>query len=131
MLDVNSYKYLGATLDSELTKFADEINRKFTNRIFKFANLRYMMDEHTAITIYKQTILPFADYCSFILDSANKKTTISRIQILQNQALRICLRCKMRDETVDGLHFRCKRRVSRKPVEISQTAEAAWSTLCW
>ena len=51
--EVKSYKYLGATLDTELTlsKFADDINRKITNNIFKLANLRYMMDEQTAITI--------------------------------------------------------------------------------
>ena len=107
---MKSYKYLGATLDSELTlsKFADDINRKITNSIFKLANLRYMMDEQTAITIYKQTVLPFSDYCSFILDSASRQTVIDKIQVLQNQVLRICLRCKMRDETVKGLHLRCE-----------------------
>ena len=108
--DVNTYKYLGVTLDSKLTlaSFADDINRKIVNKVFKLANYRYMMDEHTAIAVYRQTILPFADYCSFILDSAKKKTTIERIQLLQNQALRMCLKCKMREETVADLHLRCE-----------------------
>ena len=58
--------------------------------------------------IYRQTILPFADYCCFLLESSAKKTLVDRTQVIQNQALRICLKCKMRDETVIGLHKRCE-----------------------
>ena len=101
--------YLDVNIDSELNMsfFAEEINRKMTNKMFKLAKLRYMVDEYTAISIYRQTILPYANYCSFILDSV-KKTIIDELQVLQNQALRICLKCKMRDETVIGLHKRCE-----------------------
>ena len=57
--DVQCYKYLGVYIDSELTlaKFVKEINCKLINKIFKLAKLRYMVDEKTAIAIYRQTIL--------------------------------------------------------------------------
>ena len=52
----------------------------------------------------KQAILPFIDYASFMLNSCNlgcKKD----LQILQNNALRICVRYKMVDHvTIDRLH---------------------------
>ena len=64
------------------------------DKIFKLAKLRYLFDEETRITIYRQCILPHADYCSFMTDLANK-TLIKRLDVIQRQALRICTKTKI------------------------------------
>ena len=106
---VSKYTYLGVILDSNLTMvpFLNDTIRKAAASIFKLAKLRYLLTEKASIMIYKQCILPIFDYCCFISDCANV-TEIARLQIMQNQGLRICLRVKKRHESVRGLHARCE-----------------------
>ena len=87
--DVNCYKYLGVQSDSELTlsSFVREIHSKIANTIFMLSKLRYMVDESTAITIYNQTILPFADYCRFFIDSSAKKPSLIKFKCYRIRTL--------------------------------------------
>ena len=82
--EVREYKYLGVPIDSSLNleRSVSETAKKMSHKVFKMAKLRHMMDENTAIAIYKQTILPHADYCCFLLDSTRKEKaeSIQKIQ---------------------------------------------------
>ena len=95
----------GAELDSDLNlaRFVTTTVFKMSNKVFKLAKLRSYVNEMTAITVYTQAILPLADYCCVLADSA-RRDLCHRLQVIQNQALRICLKTRVRDEMVQGLH---------------------------
>ena len=69
--------------------------------------IRKFITELTALLVYKQTILPHFDYCSFIVDGG-KKTMIKALQTLQNRALRVCLRKYSIEYRTNDIHTECK-----------------------
>ena len=85
------YKYLEVRLDSTLKLDSHMKNTGTTvsYQVFKLGKLREQMLQDVAILVYKQTVLPY--YCSFLFEGA-KKTSIKRLQTLQNSALRVCTR---------------------------------------
>ena len=105
--EVKHYMYLGAELDSDFTlvKFVNNTVSKVSVKVFKLGKLRITVTEWGAIAVYKQAILPLMDYCCFLAESARRDPT-HKLQVIQNQALRICLRVRIRDETIEGLHAR-------------------------
>ena len=50
-----------------------------------------MIDDHTCLLIYKQTILPILDYVSVLTNSSTRRK-IDKLQPLQNRAIRIVKR---------------------------------------
>ena len=71
----DEYTYLGVKLDSELKL---ETHLQATagtarQRVFKLTKLRRYISELTAILVYKQTILPHFDYCSFIIEGGGRR----------------------------------------------------------
>ena len=46
------------------------------------------MSTRTAMLVYKQTILPYSEYCDFLIDACSKREQ-EKIEKLQYQALRI------------------------------------------
>ena len=102
---VQSYMYLGAILDSALTfeEYAKAMRDACNFLCFKLGKVRCSVSTATAITIFKQTILPKFDYCSYLLDCATQKwqTKIGRIQ---NRCLRICLHRQIKGNAVVKLH---------------------------
>ena len=106
---VDCYRYLGANIDSTLSmqNHARMIHGKVNTMAFKLSKLRHKMDVDTAITIYKQVILPKFDYCSFLIDTTTKYLR-KRLETLQNRILRICLRVKKEDESPDDLRTLCE-----------------------
>ena len=50
-----------------------------------------MIDEHTSLLIYKQTVLPILDYVSVLTNSSTQRK-IAKLQPLQNKAVRITKR---------------------------------------
>ena len=64
------------------------------------------MDKSTALIVYKQTILPYFDYCGFLCEGA-KKGHIKRFQTLQNRALRVCTRMFDIKHRTTKLHEEC------------------------
>ena len=59
-----------------------------------------------AFTIYKQTILPLLDYSGFMQISAHASDKYD-LQLLQNNALRVCHNVKLRDRfLIERMHIR-------------------------
>ena len=83
---VQTYKYLGITLDSTLT-FNYHV-RTVTNMISYKANLlakvRKFLHKEVAIKIYKSMILPYFDYGDVIYGSASQES-LDKLQRLQNR----------------------------------------------
>ena len=105
---VNSYKYLGITLDGQLN-FNKHIQRTIASTSLKLKQLRrmrYFLNVKAATLIYKNMILPVIEYGDLFLTGTtvcNRK----RLQILQNKGLR-CALGKDRDFSVSELHQEAK-----------------------
>ena len=86
------YKYLGIYLDSHLNfnKHIDYISRIISHKIFVLSKIRYMIDQRTAIYIFKTMIAPIFDYGDIVYEGGNKNR-FDKIQRIQNRGLRICL----------------------------------------
>lgn len=65
------------------------------------------MDQSTALLVYKQTILPYFDYCSFLVEGGNAPR-IKKLQTLQNRALRVCIRKFGIEHRTDAIHKECE-----------------------
>ena len=91
--EVNHYIYLGVDLDSDLTlaTYVNNTTSKMSSKVFKLSKIRPSLTEGAAISVYKQAVLPLADYCCFLAESARRNPT-QQLQVIQNQALRICLK---------------------------------------
>ena len=91
---VPSYHYLGIELDSLLSfdKHMDNTVKKCNQKLYIFRRIRRFISEKTAILIYKQTIRPLDEYCSFIFNSG-KKSKIDKIDRIQSKCVRIIEYC--------------------------------------
>lgn len=91
---VECIKYLGVQIDDKLT-FEKHI-QTCTNKIAKIVNLLYRiadkMDCNTKKLIYNAIITPNIEYCSTVFISCNNND-IEKLQIIQNRAMRIILKC--------------------------------------
>ena len=103
---VDNFCYLGCIIDNDLTMVPQyrAIYRRVEQKIFVLCKLRYLLDKQSTVVVYKQAILPYIDYVSFILVSCaiGKRKDL---QTLQNNALRLCLRYRLADRvSIDRLH---------------------------
>ena len=105
--EVDSYKYLGTTLDATLTlnQQMARLNQQLAIKLNTFRKLRKNISENTAILIYKSNILPIIDYNDIVyslLTSAQQ----TKLQRVQNRALRtVFLGQKL---SVEDMHVRAK-----------------------
>ena len=103
---VDKYKYLGVSLDKELTlnNLLMDVKKPVLHKLFSLRKLRYHITEKTSLSIYKQTILPIFDYAGFMLVSCYKSDR-SDLQVIQNDALRTCYNVKRRDRlSISKMH---------------------------
>ena len=103
---VQSYNYLGVILDTHMTLSAliKKVKKVVSNKIYTLAKIRNSISLKCALTIYEQTILPLLDYTGFMLLSANISDK-NDLQVMQNNALRICFNVRLRDRvSIDQMH---------------------------
>ena len=68
------YQYLGVELDNILShdKHLDNVVNKTTQKLYIFRKIRRFISQTTAITVYKQMILPLLKYCNILCNSGKK-----------------------------------------------------------
>ena len=95
----DKYKYLGVTLDSEmsLTSFLADTKKTVLQKLFNLRKLRYYVNEKGPLVVYKHTILPIFYYAGFMFIDCTKSDRYD-LQVIQNDALRTCLNVKRRDK---------------------------------
>ena len=105
---VATYKYLGITLDMNLTftNHLQIIQNIVSHKCMLLSKLRKYIDTHTAIILYKSMILPIMEYGDVIYGGAKGKH-INRLQKIQNRILRTCVYTNEYIET-DQLYTMCK-----------------------
>lgn len=107
---VDKFTYLGVTIDSKLTMApqADSMVQKANYLSYRFVKLRTGLSRSIATLLYKQTVLPKIDYCSFVTMVA-PNTYTEKIQRIQNRMLRQCiLSFKNWEYTIDEIHDLCE-----------------------
>ena len=97
---VNSYKYLGITLDKSLTyiKHIQSCISNVSHKMFILSKIIPYINTKMAITIYNTLIVPFLDYGDILLINASIEL-LNKLQRLQNKCLRICLRAQLQTPT--------------------------------
>ena len=85
---VEQYKYLGLTIDSQLTfqTHRDNLINNVNYKISFFKKIRKFVTTEAALIIYKGTILPILEYADFVFDYKIKYVS-KRFQTIQNQGL--------------------------------------------
>ena len=72
--NVHKYNYLGVIVDDKLL-FDEFVEHKYNNinvRILQLMRMRQYITTDTALTIYRQMIIPLFDYADFMVESASK-----------------------------------------------------------
>ena len=119
---VDEYKYLGIVLDKNLTytKHIKYIHSLAAHKIYLLSKIRTSINTPTAMRIYKTKILPYFDQGDILYNDAFIKD-VSKLQKLQNRAIRICLNENNRQHVNNlqhmiGLPKLCDRRIYRLSV---------------
>ena len=101
--EVQSYKYMGTTLDQTLSagNQLSRLNQLMAQKLISFRKIRKSISEHTAILLYKATILPTFDYNDFYYNLLTTQQ-LNNMQRIQNRALRIVFRA--RKLSVEDMH---------------------------
>ena len=68
--------------------FNNNVCKKINYKLYMFGRIRKYLNTYAATLIYKQTILPYFDYGSFLMNSA-KQSTVSKLDKYQKRALRL------------------------------------------
>ena len=88
--NVNTYDYLGFSIDRKLTMstYLDKIIKKVSYKIHTLSIVRRYISQKTSSLVYKVMIMPHFDYVDFVIDSATKCKT-DRLERLHKRAIRI------------------------------------------
>ena len=87
--NVHKYNYLGVIVDDKLIfdEFLESKYNTINMRILQLMRMRQYITSDTALTIYKQMIIPLFDYADFMVESA-PKPSIAKLEKLQEKALK-------------------------------------------
>ena len=103
---VNTFNYLGVTVDRHLTfgphckKLLGTVRSKYT----QLRETRKCTDKETTLLLYKTMVLPCLEYCPIITDGG-PAGLVKKLQTSQNDCLRICDRIfDARDANIAALH---------------------------
>ena len=89
---VNTYKYLGVTLDSQLN-YALHVNKIISSiscKLKQFQRMRNFLNARAAMLVYKSMLLPILEYGDIFMSAATLKNR-KKLQVLQNKGLRCAL----------------------------------------
>ena len=89
---VHSHKHLGVVIDSKLN-FSEHVTKvcnKINSSISVLTRTRKFVNQSTAFLLYNALVLPHIDYCCMVWGA--KPTLVTKIQKLQNRALRVVLK---------------------------------------
>ena len=103
--NVHKYNYLGVIADDDLLfdEFVDDKYNKVNVRILQLMRMRQYITTDTALTIYKQMIIPIFVYADFMVESASKGR-ISKLEKLQEKALK-CIENECQKKVDVGLLY--------------------------
>ena len=78
---VNSYTYLGITLDSNLTfnKHIENCKKFATHKVFLLYKIRKYIDMETSLKIFKSMVIPYIEYGDIIYSGSNSRMLNCRI----------------------------------------------------
>ena len=101
---VNTYKYLGITIDAQMTfqPLAKQVLKQTAHKVFLLSKVRRFLTSKAAISVYKTKILPYFDYGDIFYLSC-PGALLEKLQRIQNRALRICLNSAPREPRI-ALH---------------------------
>ena len=105
---VPTYKYLGITLDANLTynRHLENVIKSLSYKALLLAKMRKYITQDVSLRIYKIMILPVLEYGDILYEGANKKL-IDKLQVIQNRCLRTCLLPNQHIPTI-RLHESCE-----------------------
>ena len=104
IVQAESYKYLGITLDQNLTFsiHVENVIKKINRSLGVLKRTSSFLPLSNRVILYNTLVLPHFDYCSTLWDVCHD-TYISRLQKLQNRGMRIILGCHRRTHISDML----------------------------
>lgn len=91
---VYNFKYLGVMIDHKLTmnENIQFVCKKLAKKIGFFSRIARNLTFSARLNVYKSIISPHFDYCSSLLLPTSQQN-ITKMQRLQNRAMKIVLRC--------------------------------------
>jgi hypothetical protein len=94
---VTTMKYLSVEIAEKLNfkQHVDTTIKKMAKKVGFLGRIQLELTKTAKITIYNRIISPHLDYCSSILFLATEEY-LNRMQIIQNRAMRIILRCHVK-----------------------------------
>ena len=86
----DSYKYLGITVNGSLNMCENFriCLKKASTRVNLLRRVRYFINSHTALTIYKSMIIPTLTYCPLVTSCINN-TLLGKVEDLETRVNRI------------------------------------------
>lgn len=102
---VSEIVYLGIVIDDKL-KFnnnMDYVCKKLGKKINFFSRISRKLDLESRITVYNTIVSPHFKYCSTIMFLSNE-TGLKRLQVFQNKAMRIILKCNRQSKEKEMLN---------------------------
>ena len=103
---VKEVKLLGVTIDESLS-WSTQIKKTVVRMIYGIYAIRrsaHLLTNTSVRLVIQSLVLSNLDYCPVIWSSASKQE-ISKLQLAQNRAARLALRCSVRS-SVDDMHTR-------------------------
>ena len=121
--NVKSYKYLGVDICDDLNMdiYVKNVYRKINYKVYMFSKIRSYITTYAANMIYKQTIVPYLDYASFLMDSAHQYS-LSLLDKIHHRCMRIIeyKKPKDRDKNLQNLMntFRIQNIRQRRKIQL-------------
>ena len=96
---VNSIKFLGVILDSNLTwtNHVDDVHSKISKTIGIMNRLKFFVPKHVLLTLYNSLVLPYLNYSVVTWGGSS---SCDRLFILQKRAIRLISGASFREHTL-------------------------------